>query len=58
MSYFPNDIVFVAGKAENISFACVVTMGLNDYIEVHCSNTSATNDITVDQLNFIITEIK
>ncbi len=47
-----------AGKAENISFACVVTMGLNDYIEVHCSNTSATNDITVDQLNFIITEIK
>jgi len=47
-----------AGKAENISFACVVTMGLNDYIEIHASNTSATNNITVDQLNFIITEIK
>jgi len=47
-----------SGKAENISFACVVTMGLNDYIEIHGANTSATNDITVDQLNFIITEIK
>jgi hypothetical protein len=47
-----------SGKAENISFACVVTLGLNDYIEIHGANTSATNDITVDQLNFIITEIK
>ena len=46
------------GNAENISFACVVTMGLNDYIEIHFSNTSAANDITVSQLNFAITEIK
>ena len=46
------------GNAENISFACVVTMGLNDYIEVHCSNTSASSNITVSQLNFAITEIK
>jgi hypothetical protein len=47
-----------SGRAENVSFACVVTMGLNDYFEIHCANTTATTDITVDQLNFIITEIK
>lgn len=47
-----------SGRAENVSFACVVTMDANDYIEVHCSNTSAATNITVDQLNFIITEIK
>lgn len=46
------------GRAENISFGCVVTMGLNDYIEIHAANTSAVNDITVDQLNFIVTEIR
>jgi hypothetical protein len=47
-----------SGRAENVSFACVVSMDLGDYIEVHCANTSATTNITVDQLNFIITEIK
>jgi hypothetical protein len=47
-----------AGRAENISFGCVVTMVAGDYIEIHCANTSAVNDITVDQLNFIITEIR
>lgn len=45
------------GRAENVSFACVVTMVANDYIEVYCTNTSAANNITVDGLNFIITEI-
>jgi hypothetical protein len=47
-----------AGRAENVFFACVVTMGLNNYIEIYCTNTSAATNITVDQLNFIITEIK
>jgi len=47
-----------SGRAENVSFACVVTMAINDYIEVYCTNTSASTNITVDQLNFIITEIK
>lgn len=46
-----------SGRAENISFACVVTMVANDYIEVHCTNTSGANNITVESLNFIITEI-
>jgi hypothetical protein len=47
-----------AGRAENISFGCVVTMVAGDYIEIHGANTSAANNITVDQLNFIVTEIR
>ena len=46
-----------AGRAESISFFCVVNMDNGDYLEVHCSNTSAITDITVENLNFIITEI-
>ena len=47
-----------SGRAENIGFACVVAMGLGDYIEIHARNTSAATNITVDQMNFVITEIK
>lgn len=47
-----------AGRAENVTFFCVVTMTSGDYLEVHCANTSATTDITVENLNFVITEIK
>jgi hypothetical protein len=47
-----------AGRAENISFFCVLTMKQGDYLEVHTSNTSSITNITVDQMNFIITEIK
>ena len=47
-----------SGRAENISFACVVTMTVNDYLEIHCNNTNATTNITVDQLNFTITQIQ
>jgi hypothetical protein len=47
-----------AGRAENIHFACVLSMGLNDYLEIHGTNTSGTTAITVDQMNFVITEIK
>jgi hypothetical protein len=47
-----------AGRAENVSFSCVVSHIQGDYLEIHCSNTSGARNITVDQLNFIITEIK
>jgi hypothetical protein len=46
------------GRAEGVNFFCVVEMAKDDFIEVHCSNTSAITNITVEQLNFIITEIK
>jgi len=46
------------GRAENITFFCVVTMDSGDYLEVHAANTSAVTNITVENLNFIITEIR
>lgn len=47
-----------SGRAENISFMCVVQHSQGDYLEVHCANTSAVRNITVTDLNFVITEIK
>lgn len=47
-----------AGRAENIAFMCIVTMKSGDYIEIHAANNSATNNITVDQLNLMISEIR
>lgn len=47
-----------SGRAENVVFVCVVTMKSGDYIEIHARNTSSITNITVDQLNFVITEIK
>jgi hypothetical protein len=47
-----------AGRAENVHFACVVNMKDLDYQEIHAANNSAATNITVDQMNFIITEIK
>jgi hypothetical protein len=47
-----------SGRAENVTFACVLFMESGDYLEIHCSNTSAVTNITVDNLNFVITEIK
>lgn len=29
-----------------------------DYLEIHCANTSEATDITVEQMNFTITEIR
>jgi hypothetical protein len=46
------------GRAEGITLFCVVEMKKDDFLEVHCANTSAINNITVEQLNFVITEIK
>lgn len=47
-----------AGRAENVVFSCVVTMKAGDYLEIHARNTSAATNITVDQMNFVITEIR
>ena len=47
-----------AGRAENVHFSCVVSMSSGDYLEVHCANNTAANDITVTDMNFVITEIK
>lgn len=47
-----------SGRAENVSFSCVLNMKENDYLEIHCTNTSGARNITVDQMNFVITEIK
>jgi hypothetical protein len=46
------------GRAENISFNCVVSHKQGDYLEIHAANTSASNNITVTDMNFVITEIK
>jgi len=47
-----------SGRAESITFFCVTNMDSGDYMEVHCANTSATTNITVENLNFVITEIR
>lgn len=46
-----------SGRAEDITLHCVVQHSQGDYLEVWCRNTSATNNITVTELNFIIHEI-
>ena len=47
-----------SGRAENVVFSCVLNMKAGDYLEIHARNTSAATNITVDQMNFVITEIK
>lgn len=47
-----------AGRAENVHMSCVVQHSQNDYLEIHASNTSSAVNITVSDLNFVITEIK
>ena len=46
------------GRAENIHRACVVSHILGDYLEIHCSNNTSAQNITVTDMNFVITEIK
>lgn len=45
-----------AGRAESITFFCVVQHSSGDYIEIHCANTSSTTNITVTEMNVVITE--
>lgn len=46
-----------SGRLENVTLMCIANMSLNDYIEVHCRNTSGANNITVEDMNLVITEI-
>jgi len=47
-----------SGRAENVHLACVVSHSQNDYIELHVSNTSSAVNVTVTDMNLVITEIK
>jgi hypothetical protein len=47
-----------AGRAESVSFTCVVQHSENDYIEIWCANGSGTTDIIVTDMNTVIVEIK
>lgn len=47
-----------AGRAESVTFFCVVSMDSGDYIEIHAANNTGANDITVTDMNFVITDIK
>lgn len=47
-----------AGVSENVSFTSVISQKQLDYLEVHCANNTAATNITVQSMNFIITEIK
>jgi hypothetical protein len=47
-----------SGRAENVSFNCVVTHKQGDYLEIRAANTTGPNNITVTDMNFVITEIK
>ena len=46
------------GRAENVSFACVVSHSIGDYLEIWCANNTSVQNITVSDMNFVITEIK
>lgn len=46
-----------SGRAENVTMMCVVEHSQGDYIEVWAANNSTTNNITVEDMNVIITEI-
>ena len=45
-----------SGRAESITFCCVVQHSDGDYIEIHAKNTTGANDITVTDMNVVITE--
>jgi len=47
-----------AGRAENVSFSCVVSHVAGDYLEIHVTNTTGGRNATIDAINFIVTEIK
>jgi hypothetical protein len=47
-----------SGRAENITLTCVINHSQGDYIEVWTRNTSSTTNITVSDMNVVITEFK
>ena len=46
-----------SNRVQAIPFHCLVELGTNDYIEVWVKNQANTTDITLDNINVIITEI-
>tara|TARA_R110000772_G_scaffold216505_2_gene327030 strand:+ start:68 stop:1324 length:1257 start_codon:yes stop_codon:yes gene_type:complete len=47
-----------AGRAESVTLECVIQHSLGEFIEVHARNLTASNNITVTDLNVVITEFK
>ena len=45
------------GRAESVSFSCVVNHNFGDYLEIWGLGISHTDNIIVDSMNFIVTEI-
>lgn len=45
------------GSAQNVGFSCVTTMEDLDYIEIHCANNTSTTNVTVTNMNVLITEV-
>lgn len=45
------------GKSSPVTLICVVDYISGDYLEIHAANNTDTTDITVTQMNFVITEI-
>lgn len=46
-----------SGRAENVSFQCIVNHSSGNYIEIWCQNTSSPTNITVTDMNVTITQI-
>ena len=46
-----------AGRAESVTIQTFINMDDTDYIEIHCANTTAANNITVTDMNVTITQI-
>lgn len=46
-----------AGRAESVSLSCVVNHVQGDYLEVHVKNLTGAINVTVTDLNFIVTQI-
>jgi hypothetical protein len=46
-----------SGRNESVSMQCVVSHEQGDYLEIHCRNTTGTNNITVTDMNFTVTEL-
>jgi len=45
------------GRAENISLMCIIEHADGDYVELWVANTSASTDVTVTEMNFIVSQL-
>lgn len=45
------------GRSEGVALFALENIDEGDYIELHCRNSTGTNAITVEELNFLVTEI-